>query len=288
MAQQPSWNWRETIPHLIVLALLVLVLLVVVTKFKRAHCTAIPGWCDVYCSLFGNSKVAVITGAGAIGNTSLLLPLVQRAHPITLVEPFPAEQMSLGLLEPYELVVVEGVKNFSLKQRVALLDYLDRGGSLLLVGDAVTEFYVSPEDLDLARLLNATNPGYYERVLNESRRAPPGFGELGESYVGADYVRTEPAQPATLKVVARGHPLVKGLREEFPLGNASGGRVPFAVVTEQPRAVTKVAVLRAGGREYPALLEAKYVGRIVYFAFPPELAGSPTLLANVFDYLVTC
>ena len=283
-------SWRDNLPHIIVLVLLVLLLLVVVTKFKWAHCTVVPGWCDVYCSMFGHSKVALISGAGAIGSSSALLPLIQRSHPITLVEPFPLDEMSAGLLEPYELVILEGPKNFTLKQRVALMDYLDRGGSLLLVGDAATQQYVSDEDLELALLMNATRPGYYEQVLKELNTTPKGFGELGRYYLAAEYVRTEPAQPVALKIIARDSPLVKGLKPDFALGNVSGVSklVPFAVVSENPASVTKVAVLTVGGKEYPAILERKYVGRLIYFAFPPEQSGSPTLLGNLFDYLVTC
>lgn len=283
-------GWKENIPHIIVLALLVLLLLVVVTKFKIIHCTQVPGWCDTYCSMFGNSKVAVISGAGAIGNATQLILSIQRAHPITLVEEFPASEMSAGLLEPYELIVIEGPKNFTYKQRIALMDYLDRGGSLLLIGDAITSQYVTQEDLELALLLNATKPGYYEQVLKEQNKTPKGFGDLGTYYLGAQYVRTEQPQQATLKIVTRDNPIVRGLRAEFQLGNATGAPrpVPFAVVTENPAVVTKAALIAAGGKEYPAVLERKYVGRIVYIAFPLELAGSPTLIGNIFDYLVTC
>lgn len=284
-------SWKENIPHIIVLALLVVLLLVVVTKFKWVHCSQVPGWCDVYCSAMGNSRVAIITGQGAIGDSSLLVPLLQRTHPITLVEPFPADQMSAGLLEPYELVIVEGPKNFSLKQRYALEDYLDRGGSLLLVGDAITNQIVTADDLELARIINATKPYYYERIVNESKKVVKGFGELGSYYMATEYIRTEAPQPITLKRVARDSPIMAGLRDEFLIGsgsNATPRRVPYSVVTENPAAVTKIAVMRIGDREYPAILERKYAGRIIYFAFPPEQANSPTLIANLLDYLITC
>jgi len=283
------------LPHVIVLALLLVVLLFVLTKFKWIHCSQIPQWCNVYCTATGNSRVAVITGGLAdpgIGNGDQLERLINQNRITTLVTRFNASEISAGLLEDYELAVLTEVKNISLRQALVLSEYLNRGGSLLWEGDALSSNYTfTDEDKFLLQAENQSRPGVYEayeRLLN--RTSGYGFGFLGET-LGVRYVKTT----TTDKEYSTTNPRFRSVKDHLVTSGLKNfellAPVPFAQVVEDSKAVTKIAVLSPGssqGKEFPLLLERKFVGRVLYSAIPIEYIDSKTLLLNTFDYLVTC
>lgn len=272
------------IPHLIVVILLVLVLLFVVTKFKWVHCSQIPQWCDVYCSINGKSQVAIIHGPASdagLGDASALHNQILTQRKFTYSAMFEASQLSQGLLDDYELVILTHVKNISLRQAITLRDYLDRGGSILWEGDAGSSYVLTQEDESYALAENLSNPGYYEyyeEILNSSA----GFGLLGDA-LGIKYLGNVPKTGgARFYAVKLNHLILSGVKN-FELPPA-----PFAKVTENPAVLTKVAEIELNGVKYPALLERKYIGRIIYVAIPLEYVNSRTLTSNALDYLVSC
>ncbi len=282
---------KKELPHVIVLGLLIIVLLVVVTKFKVVHCSQIPQWCDIYCKIMGRSRVALVSGDAGIGDPGNLSKVIQGLRYYTLVEPFPASEMSYGLLKDYELVILERFKNITQGQVNALKAYLNGGGSVLWIGDAATRLYLSEEDKAEARLVNETwasqnrtiGGQYYYEWLEKRVEETKGFGELS-NFLMAAYVENKASnEPLALKIVSRDHLIAKGLKTEFTNPPAE-----FAVVNERPAAVTKIAVIRLGDKEYPAIFESSYVGKIIFVAFPLETVNSSLLITNIMDYLVTC
>lgn len=276
----------KEIPHLLVVAALLIILLFVVTKFKWVHCSQVPQWCNVYCELNGKSQVAVISGNPGdpgIGDAAGFRLQALNDRQFTYIAPFQASQITAGLLEDYELVVLTHWKQVTLKQAIALRDYLNKGGSILWEGDAASEYVTTPEDESYALAENVSKPGFYEeykKLLNKTQ----GFGLLGD-VLGVKYVKTH-SRTGGLKYqsVKDNHLMVSGVH------NFQLQPIVFAEVTENPAALTKIAELNetSTGKLYPALLERKYVGRIVYTAVPLEFIGSKTLTTNVLDYLVSC
>ncbi|MCX6767952.1 MAG: hypothetical protein NTY90_04480 [Candidatus Micrarchaeota archaeon] len=282
---------KKELPHVIVLCLLIIVLLVVVTKFKVIHCSQIPQWCDIYCGIMGRSRVAIISADAGIGNPVGLARVMQSQRYSILPEQFPASEMSYGLIKDYELVVLERFKNITVGQVNALKMYLNGGGAVLWIGDSASRLYLSEQDKAEARVLNeswasqnktAGGLPYYE-WLEKKVKDTQGFGDLS-SYLRATYVGNKNSTaPLTLRIVAQDHMVSKGLKTEFLVPPSE-----FAAVSEQPATVTKIAVIKMGNAEYPAIFESNYAGKILYVAFPLEAMNSSSLMSNILDYLVTC
>jgi len=292
--QQPAKREspQETLIKIIVFIALVLVLLVVLTKFKFIHTRDIPGWKGFYCGVVEQqqSRIMMLHGDDGLGDYEKLANQLSRFRVSAPPEQLHVSRLSSGVLKNYELVIVEHMKRITFTQAEALKSYMDGGGSIIWIGDAGSDYYLSEEDLSAALIKNESNPGYYERLLNQSRKTT-GFGEIGEYYLGVTYLRTEnDTSGVVLKVVDRSNPLVQAVIQELDLNS-----MPFAVVNENKvgaATVTKSAILDYGGHEYPAVIDSKYVGRIVYVSFPPEEITEsiqPTgLLTNMVDFLVSC
>lgn len=275
------------LPHLIVLALLLIALLFVATKFKWVQCYSIPQWCDVYCRINGHSQIAIITGGPddpGLGDAKELSDVLLRDR-LTYATQFTSDQLSSGLLNQYELVILTKFKRITLEQATTIRDYVNRGGSILWIGDAASEYVNDSSATALALQLNSTHPGYYESYLRQlNATKAQGFGLLGE-FLGAQRIgKTNPPTYVRFKTLVGTHPIVAGLNS-FSFNFTT----PYVTVAEDPRVSTKVAVLVLPNKnETAAILDRRYVGRIVYVSFPPERANSKTLILNLMDYLVQC
>ena len=282
----------KELPHVIVLLLLLFVLLFVVTKFKYVHCSQIPQWCSVYCTVNGNSRVAIITGEDddmGLGDGDQLERLLNQNRITTLVTRLHMSELSTGLLQDYELVVITNAKNVSLGQGLALNEYLGKGGSILWEGDALSYYNFSDADRFLLEAENRSKPGVYEayeRLLN--RTSGYGFGFLGQE-AGIRFVNVLQSDNSS---ISSKEPRFRSVKDHLMTSGIKNfeliAPVPFAHVAEDTKYVTKIAVLNVTKKEFPWLLERKLGGRIVYTAVPIEYIDSKTLLLNVFDYLVTC
>ncbi len=288
---QEKTDFRKEIPHLIVLVILVVVLLFTATKFKWVHCSQVPGWCSAYCSLSGNSKVAIITNsstdnATAAGNPQALSNILQNTRPSTIVATFPHSELSIGLVKSYDLIVLDGFKDITVGEADAVKQYIAQGGSVLWIADAASRRVLSEGDLADALQKNLTRPYYYENLLNTTNKTL-GFGDDLSRLLRVSYLSTQPAASVDLKLVARDHLIASGVR---PLQTLPP--VPYTIVDDLAGA-TKIAVFQIGGKEYPAIMESRMGGSLVYVAFPLELSvlqdgTGGTLLNNIFDYLVSC
>ncbi|MEK6954779.1 MAG: hypothetical protein AABX01_07235 [Candidatus Micrarchaeota archaeon] len=288
MASPISDDFKKEIPHIIVLAILVFILLFVVTKFKWVHCSQVPGdWCSIYCKMSGNSRVAIVHGEGGLGDADELSRMITRNRIYTYVEPLPMSRLSLGVLKGYELVIVEGAKRISPLQINALRDYASSGGSLLWVADSGTEHYLTSNDYQDALNRNDTDPGYYERLVKKINQTK-GFGDSLSQILQVNWKKNDSGKQLTLSITQKDHLIARGLRPEFPIdatefsivnrNSASGDAIAFIYGTKE---CTKDAPC-------DAVIANRYAGPVAYVAFPLEQSASKTLVTNMMDYLVTC
>ena len=159
-------NITKEIPHLIVMAVLVVVLLVVLTKFQWIHCSAIPGWCNIYCNqiIRSNTQAALIYGDSGIGDPEAMENMVRRVRPNIVLAPVPLQDLSSGLLKRFDLVILTHARDISSRQSTVLFDFLNRGGSLIMVGDSATRHHYDPYDLLIAQ---RNNQSFYDRLERE-------------------------------------------------------------------------------------------------------------------------
>lgn len=130
---------KNNLPHIIAIVVLIFILLFSLVNFGYLRCDQIPGFCGVYYSIKGEPRVAIVHGEGAIGNPELLRSSLPEA-----TNKFPAwidieNVNSKGILEDYQLVIVEGPKQISTQTLRVFRDYVKGGGRLVWVGDAGTE-----------------------------------------------------------------------------------------------------------------------------------------------------
>ncbi len=302
MSSNAVEDLRKELPHIIALVVLLLLLLVVLTKFKWVHASQIPGnWHDVYCgdiclgsACFGSlsggkSRVGLVYDDLAMGNWRELYGRISRERLFTLVEPIPERAISSGLLSGYELVILHN-KRITRNEARAVEDYLGAGGTVLMIGDAATEYYIAGEELKEYELVNQSKPGWYEFKVNETANLK-GFGPLA-GHLGAQYLGGENESVFEIGTVQRSHLIMSS----FPQGLIGLNAMPFAQVSINPALTTKIASVVKGKDEFPGILETKlgtpFFGRtyMMYLAFPIENAGpgSKTLLQNLMDYLVVC
>jgi len=321
---------KRELPHVLVLVILVIVILVLLTKFQWIHCSQVPGnWCQIYCDYImqAHSRVAIVSDveAGGMGDARALENMLRRLRPSTFVEPLPREALSIGAIKGYDLLVLEQMKKITFGQARAIEEFVKRGGTLLWIGDAASEYYIDENDLaaELQRITQADREKafaskdypvlkdvkfYNGSWYNESSKQfisatqiddavrewkkwhllyevnnTKGFGLL-EQALGAKFVRTETtASPVFFKALLPDNVLLKGLKREFQTTAKQ-----FAVVSENPALITKIAAVKSGSKEHAGVFETRYGGKIIYVSFPLEQVNSTTFFQNLFDYLITC
>src|SRR3989338_4553911 len=118
-------NIGKDLTHILVLAVLVVVLLVILTKFQWIHCSLIPGWCNVYCNVITRShaQVALIYGppGDGIGNPiaddlesrGSFENEIRALRPDIALLPISVDDLSQGLLKRYDVVILERVRTIS-------------------------------------------------------------------------------------------------------------------------------------------------------------------------------
>ncbi len=287
-----STSFARDVAHIAVLVVLLLVLLVVVTKFKVIHPSLVPGWQGVYCTYVEqkHSVVGFVVGSDGTGNPEGLVLDLSNKRPSLRAEVVRMTDATPALLSRYEVIIIERSKTAPLRFVSVLEGYLDRGGSLVWTGDALSRQILDDRDLEEARQLNSSRPQWFNQTgkdyyswFVETYQNQQGFGEFGNKFLGG-FLRAERASTNTVfNPVIRGHLLLTGFNQRLALPQGT----VFGVVNQNDD-VDMLASLEHGEESFPAILEKKYVGRIIYLAFPLESLGSESFLDNLFDYLVTC
>lgn len=130
----------KKLPHIIALALLIFILLFVLTKFGYIRCYDIPGFCEIYYAVVGHPRVAIVYGDAGMGDPDLLRNvIIERTH--IFPDHIPLENLiSGGILDQYQLVIVEKARKMDTAAMNAFKDYVTGGkGILVWVGDAGIE-----------------------------------------------------------------------------------------------------------------------------------------------------
>ncbi|MFA4946230.1 MAG: hypothetical protein WC607_01670 [Candidatus Micrarchaeia archaeon] len=286
------------LPHILAFILLLVVLLVVLTRFGWVHCSQVPGnWCEIYCDqiLRSHSRVILLSGDEGLGDPRALENEIRRVRPYTYLEPFDAEYLTAGMLENADLVILERMRTVSFTQALAIRDYVQKGGAMIWIGDAATDYYVDDYELAKARAMddeavyaaeaggyNISDANYYEHaLLNASGQR--GFYFLS-GVLASDFTAVNSTDGgAGLKIVNRNHLIAKGLSPEFGILASE-----YAVVAPTAQSANIIAMVTADGKDYPGIIETRYGGKVIFVAFPLEQANSTTLLMNILDYLVAC
>jgi hypothetical protein len=134
----------KTVIRIVLFIALVIALLFTVSFVFGCGTIPFPGWCDLYYEVMraetgGQPQVLILYGQSGMGNPNLLeqeltRPTGVRAR-VTSIE---IDRATAGLLEKYDLVIVERAKEMSSQQIKMIVDYVNRGGRLIWTGDAGT------------------------------------------------------------------------------------------------------------------------------------------------------
>ncbi|NUN11272.1 hypothetical protein HUU53_01360 [Candidatus Micrarchaeota archaeon] len=309
MANRALESLTKELPNVLIAAILLVILLIVLTKFQWINCSQVPGnWCQIYCDYVeqSHSRIGIVYGDDGIGNEQELYQFLRTVRPNSVVQLYHINTTSQGLLSDFDAVIFMKAKTISSRQVLTINDYVSRGGTIVWIGDSGTQHYVDDFDLITAREQNAS---FYEQLLIEnisigsleyqSRLAEAkqqqwyallynqsliqGFDAL-EPIVAAKFIRVKDASGVVeLRGILRNHAIYNGLSV-----NVSFNSPKYALVKQDDSRVTLIADLKDGNEFYPAVFESRYAGKIIYFAVPLEQIRSPALVNNLFDYLVTC
>jgi hypothetical protein len=137
---------QKNLPQAIGLIILVFILLFVSANFGYIRACEVPVFDQLYFSVKGYPQMAIVSNwdldspdsVAGIGN-----PEVLRSTIIDRTQQFPAQLyvediLTSGVLDRYQLVIVERAKEIDTSTLQAFRDYVQKGGQLVWVGDAGT------------------------------------------------------------------------------------------------------------------------------------------------------
>jgi len=294
---------RTDVPKILVLVGLLLILLVLLTKFRWIHCSQVlkigplnlpTNWCDVYCTYLNGpaSKMAIVYGDEGIGDPDALSRRIQvermdQDKPFTVPVMLRIEDFAYESIKGYDVVFFERSRKITPAQASAVKKYIASGGTIVWIGDVGVEYYYQQIDIDQALALNASEPGYYELFMQDlnTTNAMGGFGPMA-AYLGVKYVSTMNATTNMSMVrVATNNLMIADLVDEM----AFDSETPYAKVTFNPSGASQVTKLKIGSASVPGIVEVKNPRvSAVYVAFPLEESPSKGLINNILDYLVLC
>ncbi len=239
---------QTKLANVVVLIVLLAALLVVATRFRWMHCSVIPGWCDAYYQLFP-VKIAIVTGDGGIGDAQMLKSMIYkntRYYPIV----YSTKQASLGVLDQFGVVIVEGAKEMSDDELMMFATLAAKGKILIWIGDSGT--------VDE----NGATVGWKRKGVDFS------------AILMADYLQTTDGN-FRVNIVDKTHPLTEGMIS-FDVNG------PYTLVKPKYANITMPATLN---EEYPAIIERRWSSLVFYYAFPPEEA-SKVLVTNMIRHAI--
>ncbi|MCD6434659.1 MAG: hypothetical protein J7L14_03530 [Candidatus Diapherotrites archaeon] len=279
-----------------VLVGLLFALLVVLTYTGIVKCSALPGWCSVYWTIFGQPKILIVYGNSGLGNPELLRDII--ADPITGTGIRPVmmhiSRIGLGNLNQFDLVIVERCRKMSSRQIKMFVDYALAGKRLIWTGDAGVE------------VSNEKELVYKDEIDENAEHIPlnPWIRKLDSEYIfldellGVRYIGNfcnlkNCPQGEAISVgllvpeSTREHPLIKGLATNLSLYIFPNE--DFAVVELLANVPTNVVlsldfgsnlILQSGrelGNSVPLIVTSGIGERVAYYAMPPEMFANPKL-----------
>lgn len=294
---------RTEVPRILVLVGLLLILLVLLTKFRWIHCSQVlkigpvnlpTNWCEVYCTYLNGpaSRMAIVYGNEGIGDPDKLSNRIQlerqnQAKPYTVPIMLRIEDFAYESIKGYDVVFFERSRRITPAQASAVKKYVASGGTIVWIGDVGVEYYYQQIDIDQALALNVSEPGYYESFMQalNTTNAMGGFGPLA-AFLGVKYSSTVNATSNVSMVrVDTDNLMVADLVDEVTFDYA----VPYTKVTFNPSGASQVSKLTIGSSSFPGIVEVRNPRvSAIYVSFPLEDSPSKGLINNILDYLVLC
>lgn len=137
--------------HVLILLGLIVVFWFVLVWTGVINCDLVPGGCGVYWGIvrFGSEpRVLIVYGDGGLGDHALLRAMLE--DPVQVgarVREMHLDQVTIGKLQDYDLVIVEEAREMETNKLRAFVDYAIQGGRLVWTGDAGT--LLGPDDSPL-------------------------------------------------------------------------------------------------------------------------------------------
>ena len=288
--------------HLILLIALVLALLFAFSMFTRCGALPIPGWCDVYWGVIrgdngGNPRVLIVYGDGGLGDHKLLASIIESPeHVGKRVATRYIEEVSLGNLKNYDLVIVEEARRMGTDKMKMFIDYANSGGKKLVwIGDAGTELYENDSAVTWSEYPNSDRNGD-EAISPWIRKQGENIISL-EEILGVRFIsnycdvkscnKDELPWIGTFSAEDRKHRLINGIRADLQMyGNFSIVKISETGSTTKVLDVDFVSDLIANdrktnlGRIFPVIVTSNFGENVAYYAIPPETLASDLMPKN--------
>ncbi len=265
---------------IIVLGVIILFILVWTGLMK---CGTVPFLCDGYEAIMGAPRVLIVYGDEGLGDPQALKLLMQ--DPATLgvnaVDLANVDQVSLGNLKSYKLVIVEHARKMSIDQLKMFTSYVNQyGGRLVWIGDAGT---VKGDDeltdfTDINALAKVADNPWVRVKETDTDYIVENFDEfLGLRFKGnyCDISRCNDGNftVGNFKTESTGnHPLIFGAAPIFPIKINKERQI--SVVQQFANAANSNVVVTLEqsslGKSAPVVVTSGMGERIAYYAYPLE------------------
>ena len=180
-----TWTAVRDLMHILMLLFLAAAFLFVLTWTNTIKCKAIPGWCDVYYTIAGEPRVAIVFGDEGMGDPDLLQLILADPRKAGIhASLFHIDTVSPGTLKNYKLVIVEKARKISSEKIKRFMDYASTGGRLVWTGDAGTQ--ADPEDF-LYKDEASADTNEHTRI-NAWARKHKGFVVNFNEFLSVDYL----------------------------------------------------------------------------------------------------
>ena len=298
----------------IVLIAMIFVLLFLLTFTGVVRCSQIPiageAWCDVYWTIktytTGGPRVLIVYGGSGLGNpigfnNGSLEELLADPNLLSVHADIQhIDNVSYGVLENYDIVIVDRAKEIETKQLRAFIDYATNptGGVLVWTGDAGTKLgpkdhlvYTKDKDPDddLNKALGpwSRRDGDYIISFDELLGLKPVDNEKITFCELVSCPEGKPILVGNMETEPSGnHPLIRGISRALPLYVFKGE--DFAIVETLSGGITnEVLSLDFGSemdrpgydlnRSVPLIVTSGIGERIIYYALPLEYYANPKL-----------
>ncbi len=130
-------DWKQNLPHILALIVLLFALLLVLTKVGLLGCGTLgASYCNIYYSIFGKPKVMLVYGSSGMGDPTELSRYLEDVKRLNVRE-VSMDQISAGMLDKYDIVIVEKARDIPTEKLRYFYDYVMSGtGRLVWVGDS--------------------------------------------------------------------------------------------------------------------------------------------------------
>jgi len=153
----------------------------------------LPGFEKVYYGVKGYPHIAIVSGSDGIGNPEELRNvIVERTH-VFPMELSVTDLLTGGVLDNYDLVIVEHAKTMDSRALASFKDYVQKGGKLVWIGDAGTK--LADSDYLCKKVSFSYLPAYYDYVPVSNSQGGSKLDENGSPVLQRQLVCGQWTQP---------------------------------------------------------------------------------------------